>query len=57
MIELNQGKLADGMVEELLDVIHKYEETTYVATVVGCLEIVKQQVLLNSIELDEEEDD
>ena len=40
---LNQGKLAGGLVDELLEVIHKYDETLYMSTAIGVLELVKQQ--------------
>ena len=51
---LNQGKLAGGLVDELLEVIHKYDETLYMSTVIGCLELVKQQLINDSVE---DEDD
>jgi hypothetical protein len=51
---LNQGKLAGGLVDELLEVVHKYDETLYMATVIGALELVKQQLIQDSIE-DEDE--
>ena len=54
-MNLNQGKVAGGMVDEILDVIHKYDETLYMATVIGVLELVKQQLITESI--DREEDD
>lgn len=44
-MNFNQGKLADGLVDELLEVIHKYDETLYMATAIGCLELVKQQLI------------
>jgi hypothetical protein len=47
---LNQGKLAGGLVDELLEVVHKYDETLYMATVIGALELVKQQLIQESIE-------
>jgi hypothetical protein len=51
---LNQGKVAGGLVEELLEVIHKYDETLYMATVIGALELVKQQLIQESIEEEDE---
>jgi hypothetical protein len=51
---LNQGKLAGGLVDELLEVIHKYDETLYMATVIGCLELVKQQLINESMEEDDD---
>ena len=50
---LNQGKVAGGLVDELLEVIHKYDETLYMATVIGCLELVKQQLIIDSVESEE----
>ena len=41
----DQKKLIDSFVEELLNTIHKYDGTLYSATVVGCLEFVKQQLI------------
>lgn len=49
------GDLAQGLVDELLAVVHKYEETMVVPTVLGCLELVKQQIILNHIEEDDDE--
>ena len=48
------GKLADGLVQELLQVIHKYDETMVLPTALGCLEIVKQQLIQEHME---DEDD
>lgn len=47
---INQGKVAGGLVDELLAVIHKYDETLYMSTVIGCLELVKQQLINESME-------
>jgi len=53
-MNLNQGKLADGLVDELLEVIHKYDETLYMATAIGCLELVKQQLINEAMEEDDD---
>jgi hypothetical protein len=45
-MDLNQGKVAGGLVEEMLELIYKYDESLYMPTVIGCLEVVKQ-ILLN----------
>jgi hypothetical protein len=52
---LDQGKLANGLVDELLEVIHKYDESMYMSTVIGVLELVKQQLITES--LNTEDDD
>lgn len=49
-MNLNQGKLADGLVDDLLQAIHKYDETLYMSTVIGVLELVKQQLINDSLE-------
>jgi hypothetical protein len=52
-MNLNQGKVAGGLVDEMLALIHKYDESLYMSTVLGCLEIVKQQLINEAME-DEE---
>lgn len=47
---LSQGKLADGLVDDLLKAVHRYDESLYMATVIGCLELVKQQLIMEAIE-------
>lgn len=49
-MNLNQGRLAQALVNDLLDKIHQYDETLYMATVIGVLEIVKQQLIADSLE-------
>jgi len=34
----------------LLEVIYRYEESLYMATVIGCLEFVKQQLINDGLE-------
>jgi hypothetical protein len=52
---LSQGKLADGLVDELLEAIHKYDESLYMATVIGVLELVKQQLIQESLDREDDE--
>lgn len=54
MMQLNQGKLAQHLVDELLDVIHKYDDTIYLASVLGALEIVKQQLFQDNLDAEDE---
>ena len=54
-MNLNQGKLAEGLVKELLELIHKYDETMVLPTVLGCLDLVKQQLILDHTEDDYDE--
>jgi hypothetical protein len=51
---VNQGQLAGGLVDELLEVIHKYDETLYMATVIGVLELVKQQLINDATEAEDD---
>ena len=44
-MNLNQGKVAQHLVDDLLDKIHKYDETLYLSTVLGVLELVKLQLI------------
>lgn len=53
---LSQGKLADGLVDDLLEAIHKYDETLYMSTVIGVLELVKQQLIQESIDRENDND-
>lgn len=46
---LNQGKVASGLIEELREVIYKYEETLYMSTVIGVLELLKQDLINESM--------
>ena len=48
------GNIAQSLVDELLEVIHKYDEAMMVPTVLGCLDIVKQQIIQDHTEDDEE---
>ena len=50
----NQGKLADALLKELLDVIHRYDESMYMVTVLGVLRLVEVQLLEEHSEEDEE---
>ena len=52
-MKLDQGKVAQGLVEELFILIHCYDESLYVPTVLGCLELVKQQLINESLEEDD----
>jgi hypothetical protein len=49
-MNLNQGNVAGGLVDEMLELVHKYDEALYMATVIGCLELVKQQLINDSLE-------
>jgi hypothetical protein len=43
------------MVDEILAVIHKYDETVMLATALGCLDIVKAQLLQEHMDDDDDE--
>jgi len=48
------GNLTQGLVEELLAVVHKYDDTMMLPTALGCLDIVKVQLIQDLMEDDEE---
>jgi hypothetical protein len=50
----NQGKLADALLKELLEVIHKYDESLYMVSVLGVLRLVETQLIEEHSEEDEE---
>ena len=51
---LNQGKLAGALADELIAVIRKYDETLYMSTAIGVLELVKHQLIQENVEEDDE---
>ena len=48
-------KLAQGLTDELFEVIYKYHETMPVVTVLGVLEVVKSQLIMEHTEMEDEE--
>jgi len=34
----------------MLGLVHKYDETLYMATVIGCVELVRQQLIIDAME-------
>jgi hypothetical protein len=49
------GNLTQALVDELLEVVHKYDETLLLSTALGCLELAKLQLIQDH--MDAEEDD
>ncbi len=49
------GHLAELLVEDLLAKIHQYDEAMYLPMVLGCLELVKQQVIAEHRENNDDE--
>lgn len=47
--------IAQGIVDEVLAVLHKYDESVLLPTVLGCLDIVKMQLLQEHMEEDDDE--
>ena len=58
-MDLNQGNLSQALSDEIMKLIDKYESTLYLPTVIGCLELVKQQIIMDHSQWIEErvEDD
>jgi len=49
-MNLNQGALAQALVDRLLENIHEFDDTLYMSTVIGVLELVKQQLINDTLE-------
>jgi len=50
-----QGSLTQKLVDELLDVVHGYDDAILLPTALGCLDIVKAQLLQEHMEEDEDD--
>jgi hypothetical protein len=48
------GAITQALVDELLSVVHKYDETMLLPTALGCLDLAKAQLIQEHME-DEEE--
>ena len=49
-MNFNQGEIVDSLIEDLLYTINKYDESLYMATVIGALELVKLQLIYEGME-------
>jgi len=47
------GDLTQGLVDELLAVVHRYDDTMMLPTALGCLDLVKMQLIQDHMEDDE----
>lgn len=45
-----QGDIAQSLVEEILDLIEKYHDTMMLPTALGCLDLVKMQLVQDHME-------
>ena len=50
------ANIAQGLVDELLAVVHKYDDTMMLPTALGCLDLVKAQLIQEHME-DEDYDE
>jgi hypothetical protein len=41
----NQGKLADSLLKEIMEVIYKYDESMYMVSVLGVLRLAEAQLI------------
>lgn len=48
------GAITQALVDELLAVVHKYEETMLLPTALGCLDLVKAQLIQDHQEDDDD---
>lgn len=51
----SQTALAQSMADEVLDVVYKYHEAVPMVLVLGVLEVVKQQLIQDHTETEEDE--
>ena len=51
----SQTALAQGMTDEILEVIYRYHEAVPVVLVLGVLEVIKQQLIVEHTEVEEDE--
>lgn len=49
------GDIAQGLVDEIIAVVHKYAETLLLPTALGCLDLAKLQLIQDHMEEDEDE--
>lgn len=47
------GQITQRLVDDLLDVVHKYDEIMLLPTALGCLDLVKAQLIQEHQEDDE----
>ena len=52
----NQGQMAEALLKELLQVIHKYDESMYMVSVLGVLRLVEAQLIEEHSEAGEDEE-
>ena len=50
-----QGRIAGALMEELMEVIQKYDEAIYMSTVIGVLELLKMQLVQDNVENDNDD--
>ena len=51
------AEIAQGLVDELINVVYKYSESMLTATAIGCLEIAKMQLLADQVSEMEDDDE
>lgn len=51
------GQIAQGLVEEIMEVVHKYDDTMLLPTALGCLDIAKMMLLEESMEEEDDDDE
>jgi hypothetical protein len=49
------GAITQALVDELLAVVHKYDQTMLLPTALGCLDLVKAQLIQEHMEDDEDD--
>jgi hypothetical protein len=50
------ASIAQGLVDEVLDLLHKYDDSLLLPTVLGCLDLIKLQLIEDHM-CDDEDDE
>lgn len=46
--------ITQALVDEILELVHKYDDTMLLPTALGCLDLVKMQLIQEAMDEDEE---
>ena len=49
-----EKSIAQRLVDEMLDLIHQYDETMLLPTALGCLDVVRHQLITDAVQEEEE---
>lgn len=47
-MDLTMAAMTEGLVREILDLVHQYDEAILLPTTLGCLDVVKHMLLMQA---------